>query len=262
MRHSLIVVFVLGLSLSASADHDQAAVRSGDSVDWGRYAALVENDLPAWAAATDASVRRRVDGARGKSYQSQQLRAELLRDPRLRAAFDGERKQLATVFIYADVDGGPKEPCRRAMIYLGSEFRLILGETTERGDPLAQATIAPGCPLTHVAGLQITAGRSPRYRCWTDVSETRCGWRLPDMPDSLKRVVESEYPESIKLRWRWRGLDGNVRVRYLDANGNRLEERNAIPVAVPRDLELQFIDAKGQLLWTARGATLDRAAHP
>jgi hypothetical protein len=115
--------------------------------------------------------------------------------------------------------------------------------------------------VTHAAGLQITAGRSPRYRCWSGANETLCGWRLPDMPDSLKQVVESEYPESIKLRWRWRGLDGNVRVRYLDWNGNRIDEGGGITVAVPKDLELQFLDGKGQLLWTARGATLGRGSH-
>jgi hypothetical protein len=270
MRHSSVWVLVAAFSLTASSE--EAAVDyqtrfadgfpdSGRTLNWDLYKALVENDLPAWAAAIDPSVGKRFDAARGKTYQSQRLRAALQRDARLRTAFDQQRKRIATTFVYADVDGGPREPCRRAMIYLGSEFRLVLGESAERGDPLAQATIAPGCPQTHEAGLQITAGRSPRYRCWSGATEMSCGWRLPDMPESLKRVVESEYPESIKLRWRWRGLDGNVRVRYLDLNGNRVSVRDAVAVAVPADLELQFIDRKGQLLWTARGAALGPGAH-
>ena len=77
MRPSLLIV----LSLSASANDDSA-------VDWEQYSALVANDLPAWAAATDPSVRKRVDEVRGKRYQLLKLRAGLQRDPRLRAAFD------------------------------------------------------------------------------------------------------------------------------------------------------------------------------
>jgi hypothetical protein len=267
MRHSWVLILLALLTPTAAAEELDYQTRfaaafpdTGRALDWELYAALVENDLPAWAAAIDPSVRQSFDDARGKNYQSQLLRAGLQRNPRLRGVFEEQRKRIAKTFVYAEVDGGSKEPCQRALIYMESEFRLVLGESAERDAPLAQATIAPGCPLTRPQGLQITAGRSPRYRCWSGASESRCGWRLPDMPESLKRVVESEYPGSIKLRWRWRGLGGNVRVRYLDMNGNRTAERDAVSVAVPVDLELQFVDAKGQLLWTARAATLGRAS--
>ncbi len=67
-------------------------------------------------------------------------------------------------------------------------------------------------------------------------------------------MIESDYPTAIKLRWRWRGLGGGMNVRYTDSNGNRVSERNAVVVTTPVDLRLEFLDAKGQVLWTAAAA--------
>ena len=208
-------------------------------VDWKLYAALIDNDLPAWAGAIDPAVGKRLEEARGKAYQSQRLQAGLARNPQLRSAFAEQRKRIGATLLYAAAGSGANDSCPRSLIYLANEFRLILGESAERGDPMALATIAPGCPQTREAGLQITAGRSPRFRCWSGALENRCGWRLP-IAEALKRVVNK--PGTIKLRWRWRGLDGSVRVRYLDSNGNRAAA-DAIAVAVPVDLALEFVDS-------------------
>jgi hypothetical protein len=230
-------------------------------IDWKLYAALVGNDLPSWAGEIDPAIGKRLEDARNKAYQTERLHAGIERDPRLRATFEQQRKRVQSMVLYADANGDLNDACHRSMIYVANEFRLILGQSSERRDPLALATIAPGCPMTPQAGLQLTAGRSPRFRCWSGADDTRCGWRLPDMPESLKRIVESEYPGTIRLRWRWRGLGGTVHVRYLNANGNRLAERDAIEVTVPTELALQFVDDKGQLLWTASAATLGPSSH-
>src|SRR5205085_707966 len=108
-----------------------------------------------------------------------------------------------------------------------------------------------------------TAGRSARFKCWSDADVTHCGWRLPDMPIDIKRVIENDYPGSIKLRWRWRGLGNVIHVRYLDSYGNRVAVRDRITLTVPVDLGLEFIGADGRILWTAaaagRFASLPRA---
>jgi len=141
--------------------------------------------------------------------------------------------------------------CRRSVVYVGNEFRLVLGARARGTDPLATATVAPSCIETHDAGFQITAGRSPRFKCWTSVNETSCGWRLPDMPDSLKQVIEDRYPSSIKLRWRWRGLGAVNRVGFVDGNGNRVADAQASDVTTPLELGLEFVDSTGRILWTA-----------
>lgn len=132
-----------------------------------------------------------------------------------------------------------------------NEFRLVLGESGDGADPLSHATIAPSCPSALVPGFQITAGRSSRFKCWRTEYLTRCGWTLPDMPAALKGVVESDYPASMVLRWRWRGLGDVVHTRYADANGNRVAVKDRVAVAVPNELSLQFVDATGNILWTA-----------
>jgi hypothetical protein len=256
MRGSAMALVAL-LALTAGAEEPaQLADGLDRPINWKLYAALVGNDLPAWAAEVDPAIGKRFEDAHDKSYQLQQLKAGLQRNPRLRSVFEEQRKRVSTMVLYADDNGALKDPCRRLVIYVGNELRLVFGESVQRGDPLALATIAPGCSQTRDSGLQLTAGRSPRYRCWDGVDETRCGWRLPDMPEELKRVVESDYPGSIRLRWRWRGLGANLPLR-LDAFESG---RSAANVAVPGELALQFLDARGQLLWTASGATLGRRA--
>ena len=83
---------------------------------------------------------------------------------------------------------------------------------------------------------------------------TQCGLALPDMPAALKGVIESEYPGSVALRWRWRGLGDVVRTRYLNANGNRVASGNSVALTVPGELSPEFVDASGHVLWTAPAA--------
>ncbi|MCU1277153.1 MAG: hypothetical protein JWM53_699 [bacterium] len=217
--------------------------------DWKLYAALVDGDVVAYAARIDAAIGSRIDEARGKGYQLQQLAAGIKQDKRLRAAFDEQRRRIRTMVLYTD--GDASGVCRRSVVYVGDEFRLVLGARARGADPLASATVAPTCSEAGDAHFQITAGLSPRFKCWSSVNETRCGWRLPDMPDSLKQVIEDQYPASIKLRWRWRGLGGVSRVRFVDSNGNRVDEADATDVTTPLELGLEFVDTKGRVLWTA-----------
>lgn len=219
--------------------------------DWKLYAALVDGDVVAYAARIDPAIGRRLEDAHGKGYQMQQVEAAIRQDPRLRAAFAEQRQRIRTMVLYSDGDGDSSGMCRRSVVYVANEFRLVLGARAPGADPLASATVAPSCAEASDARFQLTAGQSARFRCWSSINETTCGWRLPDMPDSLKQVIEDRYPASIKLRWRWRGLGGVSRVRSVDSNGNRVAAAQASDVTTPLELGLEFVDAGGRILWTA-----------
>jgi hypothetical protein len=107
---------------------------------------------------------------------------------------------------------------------------------------LSHATIAPGCPQPLDAGFQVTVGRSPRFTCWSGKDWTLCGWRLPDGPVALKRVIESDYPTKMTLRWRWRGLGAAVRTRYMDGEGNRVGPGASATLTVPLALGVEVVD--------------------
>jgi hypothetical protein len=216
--------------------------------DWKLYAAFAAGDIVAYAARIDPEMGRRVDEAHGKAYQTQQLAAEIRNDKRTRDSFEQQRRRVQSLVLYAD-DAG--DGCQRSLQYIANEFRLVFGGTRDGSDPLAGATIAPSCNAQADGGLQLTAGNSPRFRCWTSADAKTCGWRLPDMPAALKQVIESDYPTAIKLRWRWRGLGSGTHVRYADINGNRVSAHDSVVVTTPVDLRLEFVDAKGQVLWTA-----------
>ena len=219
--------------------------------DWKLYAALVDGDVVAYAGRIDPAIGHRLEEAHGKGYQTQQVEASIKSDARLRAAFDEQRRRIRTMVLYSDGDGDASGSCRRSLMYVGNEFRLVLGARAPGADALASATVAPSCVESAAVRLAITAGRSPRFKCWSSVDETTCGWRLPDMPDSLKQVIEDRYPASIKLRWRWRGLGAVSRVRFVDGNGNRVADAEASDVTTPLELGLEFVDTNGRILWTA-----------
>jgi hypothetical protein len=75
-------------------------------------------------------------------------------------------------------------------------------------------------------------------------------------------VVENDYPASLALRWRWRGLGDVVHTRYADANGNRVAIQHGVAVTVPDELSLEFVGADGHVLWTASAATPVHKAAP
>ena len=229
--------------------------------DWAFYAALVSGDLLTYAEKLDPAVGRRADGAKGKPYQLQQLEMSVKRDARLLAAFDDQRRRIQAMVVYVDGGGFANDKCRHPLTYVENEFRLVLGESGDGADPLSHATIAPSCPSALVPGFQITAGRSSRFKCWRTESVTRCGWALPDMPTALKGVVETDYPASMVLRWRWRGLGNVVHTRYVDGNGNRVPIKARVAVSIPNELSLEFVDPAGHILWTAPAtvAVLNRA---
>jgi hypothetical protein len=225
---------------------------SGDEhaiTDWTLYQALVTGDVVTYALRVDPTIATEMDGIRGRAYQTQQLENRLKQDRRLIAAFDGQRKRLQSMVVATS--GADAKTCPRAVAYVENEFRLVLGESSEGGDPLSHATIAPSCPQTLDAGFQVTAGRSSRFTCWTGKESTLCGWRLPDMPVALKRVIESDYPTKMTLRWRWRGLGAAVRTRYVDAGGNRVGPRASATLTVPLALGVEFVDGGGRVLWSA-----------
>jgi len=243
------------------ADYDlafaQAFPGSGNErriTDWTLYAALVAGDLVTYGKKVDPAIAKRVDDASGKPYQMQQVETSLKRDARLIAAFNAQRRQIRSIILHADGGGFADDKCRHTLVYVGNEFRLVLGEGNDGGDRLSHATIAPSCPATLDRGFQITAGRSSRFKCWPTESVTKCGWALPDMPAALKSVIETDYPASMSLRWRWRGLGDVVHTRYIDAMGNRVAARDSVALTVPTELSLEFVNPSGRLLWTAPAA--------
>jgi hypothetical protein len=269
-RLGVVVSILGGASLSAAAV--QAAVpgridyeasfsgafpASGGEhkiADWQIYAALVAGDVVAYAEKVDPAIANRADAAKGKPYQLQQIGTSIRRDERLVSAFNDQRKRIQSLVLYVDADGFDTYKCRNALVYENNEFRLVTGEGGEPGDPLSHATIAPSCPTTLAPGFQITAGRSSRFRCWATPYVTRCGWRLPDMPADLKGVIETSYPASLKLRWRWQGLAGTVRTRYVNAEGNRVPAQDSVALTIPAALSLDFVDPAGHVVWTASAA--------
>ncbi len=225
-------------------------------LDWALYAALVDGDVVAYAARLDPAIAQKLERAQDKGYQRQQLEAGLKQDQRLRAAFAEQRRRVKAMVLYADGNSAAAESCPHALVYVGKEFRLVLGESVQSGNKLALATVLPSCARFLEPGFQLTGGRSPRFKCWPGQYDTTCGWRLPDMPDALKRVIENDYPKLIKLRWRWHGLGGVAHVRYDDPNANRVTAATSIELTIPIDLGLEFVDGKGQVLWTAAASHL------
>jgi hypothetical protein len=219
--------------------------------DWNVYAALATGDVVAYAEKIDPALAKRAEDVRGKPYQSQQLETSIKGDLPLVAAFNEQRRRIKSMVLYADGSGFKADGCQHPLVYVGKEFRLVLGESSDRSDPLSHATIAPSCPQALQSGFQITGGRSSRFMCWDTKLGAACGWRLPDMPAALKGVVESTYPKSIALRWRWRGLGGVVRTRYVDDQGNRVGARDGAALTVPVELTLEFVDEAGHVIWTA-----------
>ena len=274
-RLAVGVLLLAAVSLAGSASPIEASVDYGAEfarnfpavageyriVDWELYAALVNGDLVSYAARIDPVVAKQRERARGKGYQMQEFETGLKQDKRLRASFDEQRHRIGSMVLYVDGNGSGMDACQPRLVYVGREFRLILGRSFSGADSLASATVAPSCPPILNPGFQITAGHSRRFKCWDGAYATTCGWRLPDMPDELKRGIEDGYPTSIKVRWRWRGLGGVTRVRYIDYNGNRVAAHNGIVVTTPVDLGLEFVDGKGQILWMAAGGSLGGSAH-
>ena len=103
--------------------------------------------------------------AHGKGSQTQQVEASIKSDARLRAAFDEQRRRTRTMVLYSD--GDASGTCRRSLMYVGKEFRLVLGARAAGADALASATVAPSCVESAAVRLAITAGRSPRFKCWS-----------------------------------------------------------------------------------------------
>jgi hypothetical protein len=230
--------------------------------NWTLYSALVTGDLVTYGEMVDPSIAKRADGAKGKPYQTQQVEMTIKGDARLVAAFNDQRRRIRAMVLYVDGDGFAGQKCQHPLTYVENEFRLVLGESGDGADPLSHATIAPSCPSSLQPGFQITAARSSRFKCWPSEYVTRCGWALPDMPAALKGVVENDYPASLALRWRWRGLGDVVHTRYVDANGNRVTIQHGVAVTVPDELSLEFVGADGHVLWTASAATPVHKAAP
>ena len=228
--------------------------------DWGLYSSLVAGDLITYAKKVDPAIAKRAAEADGKPYQMQQLEISVRHDAELTAAFNAQRGRLRSMTVHADGGGFTGDKCQHPLTYVGNEFRLVLGEGDDGSDPLSHATIEPSCPPGLARGFQITAGRSPRFRCWPTAYVTRCGWALPDMPAELKDVIETKYPAAVTLRWRWRGVKEVVHTRYADAGGNRASNHDSIAVTVPDALSLEFVDAAGHVLWLAPASAPSRRA--
>jgi hypothetical protein len=217
-------------------------------VDWNLYTALVSGDIVGYAVVIDPQLARSIEQTTGKGYQTQQLQERIRQDDGLRAAFVEQRGRMATMTLATAEDGS--QHCRAPLVYVAKEFRLVLGESRSGEDPLVRSLVAPRCGRVGDSAVQITAGESARFRCWTADHATSCGWRLPDMPVELKRVIEDEYPANIRARWRWRGLGGVKRVRFPGMYGGAADG-DQVALTVPVGLALEFIDGSGQIRWTA-----------
>lgn len=227
--------------------------------DWPLYAALATGDVVAYAVRLDPGVAAEMEESKGRLYQTQQLESRIKADRRLATAFEGQRQRLKSMVVTTEANSGDAGACAHQLVYVSNEFRLVLGKSSEAGDPLSHATIAPSCPQRLEPGFQLTGGRSSRFTCWATDFSTLCGWRLPDMPVALKATIETTYPGQVTLRWRWRGLGAVVRTRYIDGSGNRVAANAGASVTAPVNLGLDFVGDNGQVLWSAP-AGLTRAA--
>jgi hypothetical protein len=230
--------------------------------DWPLYTALVAGDIVGYAARIDPALTARFEQAAGKGYQMQRLSEDINQNQGLRTAFDDQRRRLTSMALYSDGTGTGIEACRFPLVYVGKEFRLVLGQISRGDQPIAHATVAPKCSAPLEAGFQLTAGRSSRFKCWPSEGVTLCGWRLPDMPLDLKEVIESAYPKTIKVRWSWRGLGAVTRARSLDYNGNLAPRSASVALTVPLDLGLEFIDGNGRIRWKADAAGWPASGGP
>jgi len=263
-RRALVLAMVGGALFAGSAraqqprvDYDAAFSKKfplerdeHPITDWPLYEALVTGDVVGYAVRVDAALALEQDRIVGRAFQIQQFESRIKQDRELVAAFEGQRKRLKSMIV-STTGGGDDKACPHAVVYVDNEFRVVIGQTSDRADPLWRATIAPGCAQTMDSGFRVTAGRSPRFTCWPTVYTTSCGWRLPDMPVALKRIIESDYPARMTLRWHWRGLGASVRGRSLDADGNRVALGAGATVTVPLALGLDFVDQGGHVLWNA-----------
>jgi hypothetical protein len=132
--------------------------------DWPLYTALVGGDIVGYASKIDPTLATRFERSAGKAYQSQQLAADIKGNPDLRASFDDHRRRLATMVLYSDGASLQLQACQHAIVYVEDEFRLVLGQVPRGDQPLAHATVAPGCPQSLEPGFQLTAGRSSRFK--------------------------------------------------------------------------------------------------
>lgn len=227
---------------------------SGDThriVDWDYYVALASGDVVEYALHVNADLAKRAENAKGRPYQTQLLDRQIRNDSAIASTFEEQRTRLQQMMVSASAAGVSANRCDQAIAFVDNEFRLVLGEGSGSRDPLSHSVIAPECHLTPSAAFQLTAGRSRRFVCWPDNLATKCGWRLNDMPTSLKAVVEGGYPATLALRWRWRGLGTPVHTRYRDDDGNRVTAARKVTLAVPRELSLEFVDASERVIWRA-----------
>jgi len=227
---------------------------SGDAhriESWETYVALASDDIIGYAQAVDPVIAKQAAEAKGKPYQTKLLERAIRDDATIAGAFSDQRRRLQSMAVTANARGFGTYPCQHALAYVDGEFRLILGEGGGHGASLSRSIIAPGCPSTLDDTFQLTAGASPRFMCWASTTATRCGWRLTDMPLGLKAVVESRYPESLALRWRWRGLGKPLQTPYVDDEGNRVAGRRNVTLSVPSGLSLDFVDEAGKVVWSA-----------
>ena len=229
--------------------------------DWALYEALVTGDVVGYAVRVDPALALERERITGRAYQTRQFENRIKQDHELVAAFEGQRERLKSMVV-STPGGGEDKACPHAVVYVANEFRVVIGQTSDRADPLWRATIAPGCAQTMDAGFRVTAGRSPRFACWPAAYTTSCGWRLPDMPVALERVIENDYPAKMTLRWHWRGLGASVRGSSLDADGNRVARGAGATVTVPLALGLDFVDESGHVLWNAPPLVAAAAEHP
>jgi hypothetical protein len=72
------------------------------------------------------------------------------------------------------------------------------------------------------------------------------------MPAKLKDVIEDEFGKSINVRWRWRGFGDQVKGGLGAIGGDLRFGVYRMTVRAPAEVELQFIDSDGAVLWKAK----------
>jgi len=160
-------------------------------LDWDLYTALVSGDVVGYATRIDPRLAKNFEQTVGKGYQNERLQQQIRQDKHLLAAFAEHRDRVAAMTM--STEGGGQDGCRQPLVYLAKEFRLVLGESRSGENPLVTSVVAPRCARLGDSAVQITAGRSDRFKCWTVDDATSCGWRLPDMPTDLKQVIMSGF---------------------------------------------------------------------
>ena len=245
---------------SVDCDEDFPSYADGRQVtDFGPYAALVANDLIPFLG-DDTLAAKQLEDLADKPYQLQKLKRVILSNKALKASFKRCRDQVSKVpLYYLPADDTGHEEASSPLKFIGGEFRFIIGCGLANSDKAALTMLLGSGERVQMNDTvildDVSAMYSPRVRCWPDEDdpfERCCGLSLKGMPARMKDVIEDEFGKTIAVRWRWKGFGSPTKAAYGAMGGDLRFGVYRMTVRAPSEVELQFIDSDGGVLWGAK----------